>query len=374
MKSVFILEDSSKSYYGGGQQISLLAIKILREKGVRLYLADYTSKSLFNEKVKIFIPFDRQLILKGKGTITNSSKDRFYKTIEIVNSLFLFPINAFRIKKFLSTRNESEKTVVFYCTTKKTLLVSFLYSLLFNVEYIYHSHMVMDLSGIIGFCLKHALLKAKKVICVSNTVKNNLNFPNTVLLFNSLEDDAILDKKYLYKKKIVVAAIGSLIYIKGFEYLIKSYDELKNKDDVEIRIYGVGALWNHFLSLKKSDNIKLMGFNENILDELLNDVDIVVVPSIIPEALSMVIVQAKKVGLPCIVTNIGGQSEIIMDGIDGFCIPIMDAKSIAEKIDLLISDRNLYLKMAHYSHLSYVNYSFDKFKTGFLSIIFESIF
>ena len=49
-KNIIIMEDSSKNKFGGGQNVSLEVIKILRVR-YNIYLFDSKKSSIFNRKV-----------------------------------------------------------------------------------------------------------------------------------------------------------------------------------------------------------------------------------------------------------------------------------------------------------------------------------
>jgi glycosyltransferase involved in cell wall biosynthesis len=67
--------------------------------------------------------------------------------------------------------------------------------------------------------------------------------------------------------------------------------------------------------------------------------DLVVVPSIWPEPLSRVILEAAAFGKPCIGTNVGGTPEAILNGETGLIVPRGDAQALARAIlDLLKND------------------------------------
>ena len=161
--------------------------------------------------------------------------------------------------------------------------------------------------------------------------------------------------------------MGSLIKIKGFEYYIKAADKVSEKLPVEFRLYGEGPLHDTLETLSNG-KVKFMGFSENIMNELYESIDIVVVPTIIPEALPLVLVEAKSVGLPAIVTNLGGQAEIIRIGIDGFLVPVGDSLSIKQYIEMMVKDRVLYNKLAEESYQSVSLLDYDLFKSTILKI------
>lgn len=59
------------------------------------------------------------------------------------------------------------------------------------------------------------------------------------------------------------------------------------------------------------------------------------------ESFGLVAVEAMMFGLPVVATNWRGLPDIVSDGETGFLVPPMNAKSIAERLELLILDSNL---------------------------------
>jgi len=79
--------------------------------------------------------------------------------------------------------------------------------------------------------------------------------------------------------------------------------------------------------------------HEDILLEMRNH-DVFVFPSLF-EGFGLVVTEALSQGLPVITTPNTCGPDVISEGVDGFIIPIRDSKAIAEKIELLLHDRNL---------------------------------
>ena len=50
-------------------------------------------------------------------------------------------------------------------------------------------------------------------------------------------------------------------------------------------------------------------------------------------------------GLPCVVTKVDGMKEIIEDGINGFLVSPGDYKEIAEKVKVLLKEKDLRKKI-----------------------------
>lgn len=89
-------------------------------------------------------------------------------------------------------------------------------------------------------------------LCVSKAVYDTIKLPNKILLYNpNINDKGFKGRKN--KDKFVVAAMGSLIKIKGFEYYIKAADKvsenfLLNLDYMVKDLYMI--LWKHYQMVK----------------------------------------------------------------------------------------------------------------------------
>ena len=69
--------------------------------------------------------------------------------------------------------------------------------------------------------------------------------------------------------------------------------------------------------------------------------DMVVVPSVIPDSLSRVILEAMTAGRPVIGTRVGGTPELIMDGETGLLVGRSDAGGLAHAVETLLGDETL---------------------------------
>jgi glycosyltransferase involved in cell wall biosynthesis len=69
--------------------------------------------------------------------------------------------------------------------------------------------------------------------------------------------------------------------------------------------------------------------------------DVVVVPSVIPDALSRVIVEAMAAGCPVVGTRVGGTPELVLDGITGMLVERGDVDGLARAVEVLLTDEEL---------------------------------
>ena len=114
-----------------------------------------------------------------------------------------------------------------------------------------------------------------------------------------------------------------------------------------------------------------MGFTKNP-EEIIIKSDVIVISSIIQEASPLVAVEAFKHGKPVIATNIGGQAEIVVDHEVGLhCFP-KNPQSIAEKIDLLYEDKELYDRLSSNALEYSKKFKYEIFNEKILQV-FDSI-
>ena len=81
------------------------------------------------------------------------------------------------------------------------------------------------------------------------------------------------------------------------------------------------------------------------------------------ESFGLVAVEAMMFGLPVVATNWRGLPDIVVDGETGFLVPPKDAKSIAERLEILISDQDLRRTMGAAGRRRYEqNFTVEKFR------------
>jgi D-inositol-3-phosphate glycosyltransferase len=74
--------------------------------------------------------------------------------------------------------------------------------------------------------------------------------------------------------------------------------------------------------------------------------DVLVLPSAMPEPFGLVLIEAMARRIPVIATSAGGPSEIIDHDRSGLLVPPGDAHALARALDRLFADRQLRLQLA----------------------------
>lgn len=158
----------------------------------------------------------------------------------------------------------------------------------------------------------------------------------------SLSRDAKRKELGLPINDILVIAVGRLDKNKNLALVIDAIGKMRNTN-VHLIVCGEGEqrnkLENQVLNLGLSKRIHLLGNRKDVVD-LYNASDIFVLSSF-REGLSRSIMEAMGAGLPCIVTKIRGNTDLIEDAKGGFCIDPHDSDVFAKYLDLLVEDEHL---------------------------------
>lgn len=142
--------------------------------------------------------------------------------------------------------------------------------------------------------------------------------------------------------ELIVGNVASLYPVKGQLYLLKAASlVLSQIPKARFIIVGEGPLEGE---LKKeasrlgiSPYVKFLGFRSDV-NELLKIMDVFVLCSL-SEAMPLSLIEAMASGTPVVATKVGGVPEVVDDGIDGILVPRVDPEALAEKIILLIKDK-----------------------------------
>jgi glycosyltransferase involved in cell wall biosynthesis len=150
------------------------------------------------------------------------------------------------------------------------------------------------------------------------------------------------------EKKHVVFSCGRLVYYKGFHVLIDAAEYLP--DDCIIHIAGEGELHDQLarqiVNKSLSHKVFLLGrVADEHLKQEMRDCFLFCLPSVQrSEMYAVVQVEAFCCGKPVISTNIprSGVPEVNIDNVTGFTVEINNPKAIADKIMLLLNDKELH--------------------------------
>ncbi len=172
-----------------------------------------------------------------------------------------------------------------------------------------------------------------------------------------------LKKRNRIKEKLFVFGyIGTHTPQKGIHILLKAFSKLKG--NALLKIWGFSRedtmalkLIENSLSPKIRKSIKWMGGynNDEIVENVFNEVDSVVVPSIWGENSPLVIHEAQQVQVPVITADYGGMKEYVKHNQNGLLFKHRDAIDLADKMQLFIDKPYLAKKLGKEGYLYTTN-------------------
>ena len=180
-----------------------------------------------------------------------------------------------------------------------------------------------------------------------------------------------IEFKYALPKaieKVNITFTGRILKDKGILELIKAVEILPTKirSKVVLNIYGKIDLENpaHITEkeLKKllKPNFIIWHGNSNDIKNVLALSDIYCLPSY-REGLPKSTIEAMAIGRPIITTNAPGCEDTVLEGVNGFKVNVKDFKTLSEKLQILIGDEPLRIKMGKKSREIFEeNFTLDK--------------
>lgn len=90
------------------------------------------------------------------------------------------------------------------------------------------------------------------------------------------------------------------------------------------------------------------------------------------ETFGLTIVEAMTFGIPVIVPPVGGPSEIVNHGVDGYCIDCKDENLLIENIINLANTPELAMRLSGNAKLKSENYSFHAYSSALQSILYQN--
>lgn len=141
----------------------------------------------------------------------------------------------------------------------------------------------------------------------------------------------------------VIGTVGRLAEVKDQLSLIQAFYQLKkaSSPDMPLRLLIVGdgpmqqRLSDKIAELDLGGCVWMPGDREDI-PALLRLMDVFVLPSL-GEGISNTLLEAMATGLPLIATRVGGNPELVTEGVNGCLVPVGDSAALANSLKELLS-------------------------------------
>lgn len=231
-----------------------------------------------------------------------------------------------------------------------------------NVNFVTTVHGAYKTEGFLKKYYNSIMLKGKKVIAVSyfiekyirknyQLVKNNIeviyrgvDIPSfTIAKVSEGRVESLFQQYRLPLEKCIILLPGRLSRIKGHAVLLDALSYLKSEDWICLFVGSIGdknqeylkELYEHAAQLKIRNRLYI--YNEcTDMPALYKMCNIVVCPTIVPEAFGRVIAEAMAMERPIIASDHGGAKEIIEHKVNGFLFNNKSPKELANELEYVM--------------------------------------
>jgi len=257
---------------------------------------------------------------------------------------------------------------ILHAHTPRTLMIGSLAAKKLGCPLVYHVHSPVGRDSSRGIMNrlntmmeKYSLRRVNRMICVSNSLMGYMKglgheieklrvVSNGVAPIESAQPRTASDDTW---------TIGTMALFrprKGTEVLLDAMKILKDSG-TKVKLRAVGPfetpeyeaeILQQVDRLQIGNMIEWTGFQTDV-NKQLDFMDVFVLPSLYGEGLPMVVLEAMANAVPVVAADVEGIPEAVRDGVDGLIFQPANANDLADKLDLLIGDKERLMQMSHSS-------------------------
>jgi glycosyltransferase involved in cell wall biosynthesis len=150
------------------------------------------------------------------------------------------------------------------------------------------------------------------------------------------EREATRARLGLASDALVVGHVGRLVAVKDHPTLFRAFDEVRRRVPQAVLVcVGDGPLEAE-LRARAGPGVRLVGHHADVAD-VLRAFDVFALPSR-NEGISNTILEAMATGLPVVATAVGGNPELVTDGVTGALVPGGDVQALAAAVERYLTD------------------------------------
>ena len=183
-------------------------------------------------------------------------------------------------------------------------------------------------------------------------------------------------KHFFTEHSFVIGSVGRMAAVKDFPNLVRAFllvlDKMPNaRDNLRLIIVGDGETRQECLDLLQqagADDLAWLPGEHKDIPELMCAMDLFVLPSL-GEGISNTILEAMSTGLPVIATKVGGNLELVHEGLTGNLIEPGKPEALAEAIINYYENPTLIERHGHAARKRILtDFSMDAMMMGYLSV------
>lgn len=206
----------------------------------------------------------------------------------------------------------------------------------------------------------------RHVFAVSDHVRDSIHYPTGLgrlamppmeTLYHGIDQasisewtrrNGVREELHIAADAPVVGTVANFKSHKRLDQLLRAFALVaRGVPDARFVLVGQGSLEKELRDLAHAlgldDRVVFTGFREDA-PRVCSTFDVFAVSSE-HEGLSIALIEALALGKPAVVTDVGGLSEVIQDGRQGYIVPVGHASALAYRIVQLLQDQELRLRM-----------------------------
>jgi phosphatidylinositol alpha-1,6-mannosyltransferase len=171
-----------------------------------------------------------------------------------------------------------------------------------------------------------------------------------------------------------VLCVARLVKRKGVHLLLEAMRAVKSRcPTAKLTVVGTGdeEFWLRELArgLEINESVEFLGaVGRDAMPALYRSADIFALPSD-NEGMSNAALEALASGLPLLLTDVGGSSDLVRDGGNGWIIPRGDSDGFAQRIVELVEHKTLWTEMARNSRARSAMFGIEAMLERYLGVI-----
>jgi len=186
----------------------------------------------------------------------------------------------------------------------------------------------------------------------------------TILLPNWVDFEQI-KKIPLSRNKELVLYAGRLHKIKGVDYLIKAFSIVKEAHPkAKLIICGTGKEIGKLQRMVQELGVRDVEFTGSVPNKqvlaLMKSAAIFVLPTVTMEGHPKALIEAMACGASCVVSDVPGNEDIIVNGHTGILVPASNINALSNALEILLANQSLRDRLGQAAQLEAYKYSFSR--------------
>ena len=349
---ILLLHSSSDLY--GASKIFLQTAQILKAQGHTCHVVVSSAGPLVDKLKQDNIP----VTVINLGII----RRKYFTPLGILNRINKWSKANDLLNKYIQ-QNGIE---LVYANTTAVLLGAYL-AKKNKIKHVWHVHEIIEKPKFLFLAIQWIMKRyTATIICVSKAVQNHWskNAPSLLskmqVIYNGIgpveksTKSSFRTQYQIPNDAIVIGMAGRVHYWKGQQYFLQIAEQLLKPGTESNQAkplyfiitgdafpgyeYLVDEMQNFIKKNNLGGRIFYTGF-EDKMDKFYSSIDLLLLPSQLPDPLPTVVLEAMQYGIPVAATAQGGALEMIAENETGIFIPINNVEAAADKIfDLIQSD------------------------------------